>query len=305
MDEAPNTGDVAAYIPRAFALELAACDELFAFAWERMRPWRGRSLDPGADILMMAGAARGTKTFRASIDECRRGYAEQAAMLNRSLFEDMAVAHWIHANEAEAQALFEKAVAYDNHLVWRIREELDWNEPGDAAPQVSAEELAEMKRLFGSYGTNLWTGHASLRALLRDIQEQWGEHRDQLWRFYDVAHRENNQTLHSTARSLVRTVIGDRPEELTLSMGASTVHLSQGLHGAYWNYGQLYSVVAEHFGLPDRDRFAELFDDGNHAFHRISPDELRSVGRNDPCPCGRGEKFKRCHLEQAEFRVGG
>ncbi|HEY1703742.1 MAG TPA: SEC-C metal-binding domain-containing protein [Trebonia sp.] len=26
-----------------------------------------------------------------------------------------------------------------------------------------------------------------------------------------------------------------------------------------------------------------------------SDDEFASVGRNDPCPCGSGKKFKRCH----------
>lgn len=23
------------------------------------------------------------------------------------------------------------------------------------------------------------------------------------------------------------------------------------------------------------------------------------VGRNDPCPCGNGKKFRRCHMEEA------
>lgn len=27
----------------------------------------------------------------------------------------------------------------------------------------------------------------------------------------------------------------------------------------------------------------------------LAPDELKDVGRNDPCPCGSGQKFKACH----------
>lgn len=27
--------------------------------------------------------------------------------------------------------------------------------------------------------------------------------------------------------------------------------------------------------------------------------DLKNVGRNDPCPCGSGKKFKKCHAEQA------
>jgi hypothetical protein len=28
---------------------------------------------------------------------------------------------------------------------------------------------------------------------------------------------------------------------------------------------------------------------------RVGPGTLSRVGRNDPCPCGSGQKFKRCH----------
>ncbi|HRU36017.1 MAG TPA: SEC-C metal-binding domain-containing protein, partial [Candidatus Paceibacterota bacterium] len=27
----------------------------------------------------------------------------------------------------------------------------------------------------------------------------------------------------------------------------------------------------------------------------ISPEKFKNVGRNDPCPCGSGKKFKKCH----------
>ena len=28
---------------------------------------------------------------------------------------------------------------------------------------------------------------------------------------------------------------------------------------------------------------------------KLSPEQLKGVGRNDPCPCGSGKKFKKCH----------
>ncbi|HEX4461880.1 MAG TPA: SEC-C metal-binding domain-containing protein, partial [Polyangia bacterium] len=35
---------------------------------------------------------------------------------------------------------------------------------------------------------------------------------------------------------------------------------------------------------------------GAHAEPRVSPNvRARRPGPNDPCPCGRGEKYKRCH----------
>ena len=37
-------------------------------------------------------------------------------MLNRSLLEGMAVAHWANANEAEAVERFKAAIRYDSRL---------------------------------------------------------------------------------------------------------------------------------------------------------------------------------------------
>jgi uncharacterized protein YecA (UPF0149 family) len=37
-------------------------------------------------------------------------------------------------------------------------------------------------------------------------------------------------------------------------------------------------------------RFEELKKDGHELIQRIK------IGRNDPCPCGSGLKFKKCHL---------
>lgn len=40
--------------------------------------------------------------------------------------------------------------------------------------------------------------------------------------------------------------------------------------------------------------------DHDHHHHHHAPQQpyvnpLRDVGRNDPCPCGSGSKFKKCH----------
>lgn len=39
-------------------------------------------------------------------------------------------------------------------------------------------------------------------------------------------------------------------------------------------------------------------DHDHEHFHEVQAparNPLRDVGRNDPCPCGSGRKFKRCH----------
>jgi uncharacterized protein YecA (UPF0149 family) len=37
--------------------------------------------------------------------------------------------------------------------------------------------------------------------------------------------------------------------------------------------------------------------DHDHHHHMAAParNPLRDIGRNDPCPCGSGKKFKKCH----------
>ena len=33
-------------------------------------------------------------------------------------------------------------------------------------------------------------------------------------------------------------------------------------------------------------------------FQPRPPEEARKLGRNDPCWCGSGEKYKKCHYEE-------
>ena len=36
-------------------------------------------------------------------------------------------------------------------------------------------------------------------------------------------------------------------------------------------------------------------DHDHHHHHAPARNPARDVGRNDPCPCGSGKKFKKCH----------
>src|SRR3954468_20881431 len=77
---------------RVFEPEFSACRDLLALAWAR----KPTGVDGEAHrALILAVFARSTLTYRAIMQLCRGGYGEQADMLNRSLFEDMAAAHWV------------------------------------------------------------------------------------------------------------------------------------------------------------------------------------------------------------------
>ena len=54
------------------------------------------------------------------------------------------------------------------------------------------------------------------------------------------------------------------------------------------------------FGQPRRPQrmnySAPSIDGGEHVeTHSSGEDAFANVGRNDPCPCGSGRKYKRCH----------
>src|SRR5438045_687315 len=107
MSKAPSELDSDALV-RKFAPQFEAAENIRAKAWEH-RP-RGSAGAKRYRSLIFAVFARATLTYRAVLHLCRGGYTEQADMLNRSLFEDMAIAHWVSLpdHQEEAAQLLQK-----------------------------------------------------------------------------------------------------------------------------------------------------------------------------------------------------
>lgn len=111
-----------------FGRELAACDELRDAYLERCEPWSGRSGDGDADRIFLLEIGRSTKTYRGSVELARLGYGEQTAMLNRVLFESMAVARWINENEDIAVERFPRALKFEDYLMVERIQNTGWLE---------------------------------------------------------------------------------------------------------------------------------------------------------------------------------
>lgn len=316
-DPAPDdkTAEVEQRIQRYFERELRACGELDQFTDTAMTPWKGRPIrkhapgePPGADEIVAFSLARSTKTYRAALQLARQGYGEQAAMLNRSLFEGMAVAHWVHPNEDTASERFNRAFGFDQYLLARLLEATGWipeEEHGKLGPEFDEDELKQMEADFGKYGEKLWTGHRNIRELVADIEDQWTteEDRQVVWNFLRIAHRDNNQLLHSTVSGLAGAVSNVEPDGLSLSVGPSTARIEKGLFAAYWSHLNMLGLVIERFEMPAKDDFNDLIDRQQYDFRRLSRAEVKDVGRNDPCPCGSGLKYKLCH--EAQVKAAG
>lgn len=301
-------------IEREFELPLRACWELEAAAAARMAPWSGREQEPEgssesiADQIVSLELARSTKTFRGTVALCRSGYGEQAAMLNRSLFEGMAVAHWVHSNATGAAERFSKAVRFDRHLTARLVERVGWQDEieDDAleGARLEAGPLREMEKEFGKYGDRMWTGHQSLPKLVTAIEGQWDDPgRRMLWEFYEIVHRDNNQLLHSTVQGLRRAFSRSEEGGGVVWVGPSTVHVGQALFGAHWIYSQTLTLAAQRFEFKDVDDLSEMVLQHQYDFVDLTPQQVKGVGRNDECPCGSQRKYKHCHADQMEARV--
>jgi hypothetical protein len=279
-----------------FPQQLAACEEFLSVAVEMVEaePWRGRSLDGAqfADKLIAAESARGLKTYRASLDAALGGFGPQAAMMNRALFEGMATACWTSANPQLASERFQKHQRH-NLVLWSRRYLASQviQQPLPGTPGL--EEQRELDRLFSPWGDKLWCG-LPMHKVVDAIEDQW-ETPAELRGFFAIAHASNNEVQHTSMRSLLHPVIADSDVSFEVDSGPSLQGIDKALHGALWSYANLLRATADYFEIEGRDQIAPLFKRCQSVFMPIDHEAAKETGRNDPCPCGSGKKFKRCH----------
>jgi hypothetical protein len=75
--------------------------------------------------------------------------------------------------------------------------------------------------------------------------------------------------------------LGDGADEQRLADAWESIAVSTGL-----DHEKVERAVET---IDEIERLGELLDDG------LDAETLRTTGRNAPCPCGSGKKFKRCH----------
>jgi hypothetical protein len=290
--------EIEASIATEFARELAACDELTeAYLSRCERPhWTGRSAEGEADRIYLLEVGRQTKTYRGSVELARRGYAEQAGMLNRALFESMLVAHWINANGSTAASQFPRASRFEEHLKVERINNTGWLEDDERLESsLDASEVTELAAEFGPYGEKMWTGHTDIRDLLASVKDQLNEKELKLLENYlRLGHQENNQLLHSTVAGLSQ-VFTEAPNGMFgVWSGPSDALVGKALFFAHFIYGQTLEVTVERFDLDNPEKLAEQLVEASYVFKTLPKGEP-APGRNDPCFCGSGKKYKKCH----------
>lgn len=290
--------DAERLVKKHLSPQVAACEDLLTLAWDLLgsTPWRGRpATDSMVDKLIAWEGARGLKTYGCAFDAALGGYGPQVGMLSRALFEGMAMAHWVRSNPALAEQRFGEHLRHSRGMWNKRLDSRGWIEaPLGEIPD--AREQAKLDRIFGPWGDKLWCGH-SLHKLVSIIEREWRDDqgRRELWDFYVIAHAYNNEMLHTSATSLIGGMKRETADGLEIDAGRGLNGVEEGLLAALWSYAQLLEVQCEYYEIDGQERIAEVLARSRSAFTRVDPAIRRQTGRNDPCPCGSGQKFKRCH----------
>ena len=285
-------------IEELFGKRLAACERLRGFGLEFAGPWGGRALNGVPDTIVGALFVRSANTNWAVLELCRIGFGKQGEMLERALFEDMVDAHWATVKPELAEERFDQhlrhgAIPFGD----AARHHPEQYDPGDL-PTVDENERKSLAKVFGDFGHKSWTG-VNLHDRVKAIEHLWsdGMARRQLYFFVRIVQRYNNNQLHVSAHALNSLVREDTDDSIAFHVGPSARDVEKALFTSLWTATQIQRLVLRHFDFTraTRDELESIFTDGMALFRTLSDEELAGLGRNDPCPCGSGKKFKRCH----------
>ena len=254
---------VRATIAERHSTMLSACDRLRDYAIAMKSPWGGRALDKDAphEQMLVVVFSRSLNTYWAAVELARMGFGPQAAMLNRSLFEDMIDAHWITVEPKLAVQRLEEHHEHGRMLLAdALRAEgVPW---ANKLPTFDPEPRAALDEIFGKYGDRSWTGLGTYNRVMA-VEHLWEpvEGGRGLLHFYRrLVQRENNQILHLSAFSMGEQVRERTDVDLALALGPSDQHVEKALIAAFDRFGQLISLVRDTFEFGDRDGWREVFD---------------------------------------------
>jgi hypothetical protein len=163
----------------------------------------------------------------------------------------------------------------------------------EIAPEEHADLEArrdEFKELFGKHGERAWFGDIyTAIGTIAPVWERLGGEERTLRVYYAIVHRHINQHVHNTVSSIKRSLRRyDQPRKV------DDFEIGIALRSAFFCLQGLAHLVFDETGT-DRSALTELEEESHRVFVELDPKKLSQVGRNDPCPCGSGKKFKQCH----------
>jgi hypothetical protein len=157
----------------------------------------------------------------------------------------------------------------------------------------------ELEKKLGPHGGKHWA--PSVYKMLEEVMPAFPHDRMrfEVDLFFRLRHSANNQQLHTTATSIERTTTLTAEgsvlyAQLSQSPGLDQEALLASLFNSMTCYGWFVRLMAveRHLDVDAFDRFLLTL---QNAFLALSPSHRHQIGRNAPCPCGSGRKYKACH----------
>jgi hypothetical protein len=245
--------------------QLVACEAIGTYL-----PGLELMVDTHMEQILAGTAARASETFWAICQLTRENATVQAAMLCRSLFEDMVVMHWLVLHDDDPEFLVKR---YLDHLdAMRLLEAETHKRHGrpDLAQDVSDLTGREdkLRATYGQHAQRDWWGvrrdgsKAGLPEIVMELEDadrfyprMKGE-KPILREMFEKAQKWNNQLLHHTAAGMpIRLNPGDELKPSAIPAPSTPTVLVQ----AYWVYAQLVLLLLDVVPNQDWREFEQIF----------------------------------------------
>lgn len=219
--------------------------------------------------LVLRTVARGRGTFDVIVNLVSTDHSLQAAMLGRSLFEDMVVAHWLVLHRDNPEWLIDRFAAHRDAMRLNdaeTRRRLGASRLSDDISDLTGRE-DELRKEFGRYAERFWWGvdESGNRLGMQQLVERLAEapqfqprlhgERPILDEYYALQQKAWNQALHHTAAGM--NIATSSQAGLPIAVAATDSSFI--LFGNYWVFGQLIYVAMELGASQVIPRFQKLF----------------------------------------------
>jgi preprotein translocase subunit SecA len=161
------------------------------------------------------------------------------------------------------------------------------------------EEFAEFeRRLTLAAIDELWMNHIDSMAHLREeVAFEWYAQKNPLIIYKERAYDKFVILINTVGLRVVKGLLTARPLEGIESVNLEETLLSKYAENAQIGFDASAGIVASHMGHTEYEE--PKTSDVNVRIIQATPSEKIPayvwVGRNDPCPCGSGKKYKQCH----------
>jgi hypothetical protein len=141
-------------------------------ALERMLRWtranQTRWHFAPADRILEATLARAIRTFAAAVELAGKGHGAQAAMLARSLYEDLVVSYWATWVKNDPEWVWERLQMQQEYRTYLWLKTLEGAIAARRETGLSGARLEQLKGLFGAHGEHSWWQREQVRVVRGD-----------------------------------------------------------------------------------------------------------------------------------------